>query len=115
MKYAIPSKSNTGLNDFVEEHFGRALYFTIWDEETDSISVVANQSNHFGGTKMPAEFLSEYSQAIVCSGIGTKAIQLCQTINMKVFVGASGTIQETIEKIKAKELQEATATDGCAH
>ncbi len=115
MKYAIPTISTKGRSDEINPHFGRAQFFAIWDEETDEIQVLENQSNHFGGKGLPAEFLNEHCDGIICSGIGVKAIDLCDQIGMKLYTGAHGSVEDTIEAFKAGKLKEATSSDGCTH
>ncbi len=115
MKYAIPTIGNKGLEDELNGHFGRAPFFAIWDEETEVIEVIANESNHFGGVGMPAEFLAKHCDGIICGGIGMKAISLCEQIGLRVLVGADGSVKKVISDFKEGKLREATPGDGCKH
>ena len=58
MKICVPCYSG-GLDDFICEHFGRALAFTIYDTDTGEITVVKNTSEHFGGVGKPPELLKK--------------------------------------------------------
>lgn len=115
MKYAIPVIDNNDRNSLVGEHFGRVPFYGIWDEETDTLEIIPNKSNHFGGVGLPAEFLATKSEAIICRGIGRKAIELCNQLGVALFVEATGTIQETIDLLKSGKLKRADQNDGCAH
>ncbi|MHA1667799.1 MAG: NifB/NifX family molybdenum-iron cluster-binding protein [Candidatus Heimdallarchaeaceae archaeon] len=115
MKYSIPIVGNKGLDERVSEHFGRAPYYAIWNEETDEIEILDNSSEHFGGRGLPAELLAQYSDGILCGGIGSRAISLCEQLGLKVYVGAYGTVREVIAKFKEGKLKEATSKDGCNH
>ena len=115
MKYAMPSKGNRGLNDELAYHFGRAPYFTIWDEETNEIEIVENRSDHFGGKGLPAEFLKQHCDALICGGIGSRAVALCSQIGLRLFVGAEGMISKVISDFKEGKIREATRDDGCKH
>ncbi|OYT25316.1 MAG: hypothetical protein B6U95_09650 [Thermofilum sp. ex4484_82] len=45
MKIAIPSVDDKGLDSFVEQHFGRAKYYTIIElkgKEIEKIEVIEN-------------------------------------------------------------------------
>lgn len=115
MKYAIPSIGNKGLDDQLDGHFGRAPFFTLWNEETDEIEVIENRSDHFGGIGLPAEFLTKYCNGIICGGIGTRAISLCEQLGLRIMVGANGTVRQVISDFKEGKLKEATPGDGCKH
>ena len=115
MKYAIPSIGNKGWEDEISGHFVRAPFYTIWKEETNEIEVIANTSDHFGGKGLPPEFLSEHCNGLICGGIGTRAIALCEQLGIKVIVGAGGTIKQVISDFKNGKLRIANPGDGCKH
>ena len=115
MKYAIPSLGDKGLDEELGYHFGRSPFFTIWDEETNEIEIIENRSDHFGGKGLPAEFLKEHCNGLICGGIGSRAISLCSQLGLRVFVGAEGKISKVIADFKEGKLREATTDDGCKH
>ncbi|MHA1955160.1 MAG: NifB/NifX family molybdenum-iron cluster-binding protein, partial [Candidatus Heimdallarchaeaceae archaeon] len=69
MKYAIPTKGNKGWEDEIDHHFGKAPFFTIWNEKTSEIEVVENVGEH-SGVCLPVDFLVERCNALICGGIG---------------------------------------------
>lgn len=115
MKIAIPTDDHKGLDALICPHFGRSQTYTIWDDEKDTIEVIDNKSAHFGGVGLPAEYLAAHSDAILCGGIGSRAISLCAELNLKVFVSAHGTVKEAIEAYKQGLIKEANLGDGCGH
>jgi predicted Fe-Mo cluster-binding NifX family protein len=115
MKYAIPIIDKNDRSSLVGEHFGRVPFYGIWDDENDSLEIIPNESNHFGGVGLPAEFLATKSEAIICKGIGRRAIDLCTQLGVILFVGATGTVQETIDLLKSGKLKRADQKDGCDH
>lgn len=115
MKFAIPIEEDNSWNSKIGFHFGRVPFFAIWDEEENSVNIIENKSSHRGGAKLPAEFLADHCNGILCSGIGSRAISLCQQFNVRVFMGATGTVQETVELYKAGKLNEASPDEGCQH
>ena len=115
MKYAIPVLNDNGWDTSVGEHFGRVPLYCIWDDESDTIVIIPNASNHFGGVGMPAEFLATKADGIICKGIGAKAIDLCNNLGLKLYVGAPDTVRETVRFMKEGKLPEATRKDGCSH
>ena len=115
MRIAIPTHGRYGLEDHVNPHFGRAPTFTIFDESTGSLEIVENTSEHFGGAGLPPELLSRKRvDALLCSGIGPKAVQAFQSMGIRVFVGASGTVSEALEAFRSGSLREATDAGACA-
>jgi predicted Fe-Mo cluster-binding NifX family protein len=115
MKYAIPILESNGKKSRVGEHFGRVQFYAIWDADDDSIEIVRNESSHMGGRGLPAEFLANICNAIICKGIGSRAISLCNQLGVKVFMGAAETVEETIDLFKNGVLKEASANEGCLH
>jgi predicted Fe-Mo cluster-binding NifX family protein len=115
MKFAIPVEDDKGWNSKIGYHFGRVPFFVIWDEKENSVNTIENRSSHRGGAKLPAEFLADHCNGILCSGIGSRAITLCQQHNVRVFMGATGTVEETVNLYKAGKLKEANPDEGCQH
>ena len=115
MKYAIPVMDKNEWDSTVGEHFGRVPFYGIWDKEANTLDIIPNESNHFGGIGMPAEFLAKHSDAIICKGIGAKAIDLCNQLGLGLFVGAADTIKETIDLFTSGKLTQASREDGCGH
>ena len=107
MKVGIPTLGNKGLEEEVASHFGRAPTYTIVDTETGDVKIVDNRSEHFGGLGKPPEMLaSNKVEIMLCSGLGPRAIHLFENYGIEVFVGASGTVKNTIEEWKAGKLRD---------
>lgn len=114
MKIGIPSMGKKGLNEMVGEHFGRVPAYTIIDTETEAVSILPNTSEHLGGRGYPAQILSQHGvDAMICSGIGRRAISMFNEKGIKVYVGASGTVGETLESFKRGELTECDEDGAC--
>ncbi len=114
MKVGIPTLGNSGLEEMVSPHFGKAPTFTIFDTGTEETRVVPNTSRHAGGRGNAPEQLAENGvQVMLCSGLGPRAIKLFEQFGVEIFVGASGTVKEVLEKWRSGELREATDKDAC--
>lgn len=114
MKVAIPTMGNKGLDDIVGEHFGRVPTFTIFDTETERVKVIPNTSHHMGGSKNPPEILHEQGvDVILCSGLGRRAIQMFQDWGIEVYIGARGTVKDSIKMWKNNLMQMATDRNAC--
>ncbi|MCG3257785.1 MAG: dinitrogenase iron-molybdenum cofactor biosynthesis protein [Candidatus Heimdallarchaeota archaeon] len=115
MKYAVPLDNNDHWNSIVGQHFGHVPYFAIWDEETDTINMIENRSDHKGGVGLPMEFLADKCNGVFCKGAGARAVALGAQLGLQVYMGAVGTLKETIDFFKEGKLHKATHDDGCKH
>jgi predicted Fe-Mo cluster-binding NifX family protein len=114
MKVGIPTLGTQGLSEEISPHFGRAPTFTIVDDETQEVEVIENTSEHLGGVGKPPELLVDHGADIMlCSGLGPKAVHMFESYGIRVFVGATGTVQDTLELWKENILQEATDENAC--
>ena len=113
-RVCVPTMGNKGLGEYVGEHFGRALTFTIVDLSTNEVKIIPNTSEHMGGTGKPPEIIANAGvDVMLCSGLGPRAIQMFEEQGVEVFVGASGTVMDAIKAWKAGKLQEATDENAC--
>ena len=114
MKIAIPTTGKKGLEDQVFPHFGRAPTFTIVDTETLEVELRENVSEHFGGMgKAPTIVGEAGAEALLCSGIGPRAITMFEGLGIRVFTGAAGTVRDSVEAFKQGRFHEATDKDAC--
>lgn len=114
MKVCVPSSGSGGLDDYVGEHFGRVPFYTIVDIDTGEVEVISNESEHMGGSGLPADLLAQEGvDVMICSGLGRKAINLFDQYGITVHVGASGQVREAVEQWKGEKLTEASESDGC--
>jgi predicted Fe-Mo cluster-binding NifX family protein len=111
MRICVPTQGWRGLDEQVSEHFGRAQTFTIVDLETEKVEVIPNTGRHGGGGgKTPAQILVGLGvDALICSGIGPRALNFFEELGIKVYYGAFGTVKSVIERFKTGGLQEASA------
>lgn len=117
MKIAIPTLGRQGMEDQVCPHFGRAPTFTLVDTDasTSTVEILDNVAEHFGGMgKTPSLLRDARADAVLCSGVGPRAINMFEDMGIRVYVGASGTVQSTIKAFMANMLEEATDENACA-
>ena len=114
MKVTIPTMDDLGLASVVCAHFGQTPFFVTVDTETDKVETMANDGQHHGEGRTPAEILVDAgAEAVVCSGMGRRAIQMFQDAGVQVFMGAAGTVQETLSALKEGKLVSATEDGAC--
>lgn len=118
MKIAITSQKNT-LDSEIDQRFGRASGFIIYDIEYGSFEFVNNEQNleaaQGAGIQAAQNILEQKADALVTGHCGPKAFRVLSSAGVKVYIGASGTIKEVIEKFKKGELQEALTADVEGH
>ncbi|MHC1605662.1 MAG: NifB/NifX family molybdenum-iron cluster-binding protein [Candidatus Methanofastidiosia archaeon] len=115
MKIGIPTMGHNGLNEEVGQHFGRVPTYTIFDTQNSEITVIENTGEHMGGMGYPSELLAKKGiDVLLCKGLGRKAVQIFENMGIRVYVGARGSVSDTIDLWKAGELEEATIDNACA-
>ena len=114
MIICIPTMGDKGLDENVGEHFGRVPTYTIVDTDTKNIRIVPNTSHHTGGIGYPPEIMAnEKVDAMVCRGLGRRAITMFKELGIEVYIGASGTVKDAIADYKDGKLIRASESDAC--
>ncbi|MGV8174242.1 MAG: NifB/NifX family molybdenum-iron cluster-binding protein [Methanothrix sp.] len=114
MKICIPTMGESGMEEAICQHFGRAPTFTIVDLDSDAIRVLPNVSEHMGGKGLPTETIfAEGVQVMIVGGLGPKAVQAFNQAGIDVFVGAAGTVKDAIDDWQAKMLARANLDNAC--
>ena len=116
MKICVPTGTSAGLNAPVHEHFGSAPFFTIYDTEKNDCTIVDNTNvHHSHGMCHPLGALGTSAiDAVVCQGMGMRAVQKFNEANIKAYKAIAGTVSEIIRKYQNNELEELTVHNACA-
>lgn len=118
MKIAITSDGQN-LDSQVDLRFGRAKGFIIYNLEDESFEFVDNIQNlnaaQGAGIQAAQNVINQAVEAVITGHCGPKAFNLLTNENVKIFVGAEGTIQDAIRKFKNNELQKADSADVEGH
>lgn len=117
MIICIPTMDSEGLFSEISVHFGKSPYFTlldIKDNKIEKIEIIKNIGRHEGGKKTPAEIIIQSKPDILlCANLGSKAVQMLNKNNVKIFVGASEDVENTFEEWKNDNLQLADGKTVC--
>lgn len=114
MKIAIPSMDDTGLQAAVASHFGQASFFTIVDPDTVEVTVQPNTGHHGDGQQTPATDIADAgATAVLCGGLGRRAVRFFAEAGIEVYMDAQGTVQEAIDAHRRGELPAATEAAAC--
>jgi predicted Fe-Mo cluster-binding NifX family protein len=91
---------------YVSQHFGRCPSFTIveiQENEIKSKEFISNPGHHPG---FIPEFLHKKGvDCIITGGMGRKAAGFFKQYGIETIVGITGTIEETLEKLKKGTLK----------
>jgi predicted Fe-Mo cluster-binding NifX family protein len=118
MKVAITAQGTT-LDAQVDSRFGRAKYFAVMDTEQDTFDCIDNGQNlnaAQGAGIQAAQNVADLNvDALITGHCGPKAFRTLSAANVKIFVGASGTVREAFEMYKNGELKQADQADVESH
>ncbi len=117
MKICLPTETNQGLNAPLYGHFGSAPFFALVDTETGILEVRDNQGQvHAHGACHPAGALEGLGiQAVVCGGMGLRALQKLEKAGIEVYRSEALTVEEALREIREKRSEKLTAEGACAH
>ncbi len=114
MKIVIPTNNKKGLNNKIAEHFGRCLTYTFLNEKGEVIEMIDNTSEHMGGIGLPPELMKKHgANILLCKGLGSKAISLCQELGIDVYVHQAETVKDIFDLWKDNKLEKAGLEDAC--
>lgn len=87
MRLCIPTADDRGLRGRASPHFGSAPFFTLVDDATRDVQVVVNPTAaHRHGRCTPVEELRRRGvEAVVCRGLGARALGHLRTMGIPVL------------------------------
>ncbi len=114
----IVTASGPELSSPVDPRFGRCPYFMVVDSDTLDFKAHPNASQGaMGGAGIQAgQFAGSLGgEAIITGNVGPNASRVLAASNLKVYIGASGTVKEAVEALKSGKLQESASASVGAH
>lgn len=118
MKIAFTT-SGTDLDAPLDQRFGRAPRFLIYDLEQATFETVDNRQNKNaaqGAGIQSAETVAQLGAEVLVTGnCGPKAFRVLQAAGIKVFHSESKTIAEALGKYRAGELSVAASANAESH
>lgn len=110
MKIAITSQGKD-LDAAVDPRFGRTANFILVDTETNAFEVIENKQNlnlpQGAGIQAGKTIVDHKAEAVITGNCGPKAFNVLSAAGVKVFIGAKGTVKESIARYQNGELQAA--------
>jgi len=115
MKVCIPTETNEGKEARVYGHFGSAPYFTVYDTDKGTTEIITNDNqHHLHGACQPLSALANRNiGAVVCGGMGARAVQMLNSTGIKVHLSIEGTVDDVMAQYLAGNLKEITVDNAC--
>jgi predicted Fe-Mo cluster-binding NifX family protein len=113
MRICISSKGKS-LDSEIDPCFGRSLYFIIIDPDSLEFEAIENPYNKAaGGSGIDsALFVAKQEiKVLLTEHCGPNAFHTLQAAGIEVFLRASGTVKETLERYKNGEFEETPSPD----
>jgi predicted Fe-Mo cluster-binding NifX family protein len=106
MKVAVTSQGKT-MDSMIDPRFGRCQYFLIIDLDTDELEVIENSAAAASGDAgvRAAQILNDAKvDALITGNVGPNAIQGLKAGDIKVYTGATGTVESAVNALKKGDL-----------
>jgi predicted Fe-Mo cluster-binding NifX family protein len=120
MKICIPSESGNGKISLIYGHFGSAPFFTLYDPDNGEYQVISNSNDHHEhGQCHPLSVIGVQNiDAIICRGMGRRAVQTLDNAGIKVYVSHAQTVEQSLKefqdnKLEVLDMQGACRGHGC--
>ncbi len=118
MKLAVTSLGET-LDSPIDQRFGRARYFVLYDTETEEWSSHDNQQNlnaaQGAGIQAGQKVAEIGAEAVITGHCGPKAFATLKAGNIELYPGASGTVKEAISAFSEGTLHKSENADVEGH
>ncbi len=105
------SAQGDNKESLVDQRFGRAAYYVIYDDQTNEYSSVENQGkleNSGAGVKASQFVLEQGVDCVITGSLGPKSFMIIQDAGLKGYKNFEGTVEEIIEAFKNNKLVELT-------
>ena len=118
MKVVVTSLGET-LESPVDQRFGRARYFVLYDTESEEWSAHDNKQNleaaQGAGIQAGQTVINLGAEVVITGHCGPKAFVTLHAGNVEVYPDATGTVKEAIDAFQAGKLKKSEDADVDAH
>ncbi len=105
----VPTEGEKGWDESVAGQFGKARTFTLLDTSTNGVKVIKNNGGRNGSkASAPDSFAKENVEAVLAGWLGPDAIASLKGRGILVFVGAKGTVLDTVSDWRKGKFHRAT-------
>ena len=111
MIIAITLDKNTNT---VFGHFGETKNFFLYNSETKDEKIIDNGG--FSHHELVSYLVSLNVNVLICGGMGTHAVDLLNSVNIKVYPGAKGDVKDVLNKyLDNKLVADFSKLHKCSH
>jgi predicted Fe-Mo cluster-binding NifX family protein len=114
MKVVVTSQGGQ-MDSPVDPRFGRARFFVVVDTDSGEPSAVDNSENmnalQGAGVQAAKKVADLGVEAVVSTNVGPKAFSVLAAAGVKVYAGATGTVADAVEQLKAGKLTQAESAN----
>jgi predicted Fe-Mo cluster-binding NifX family protein len=118
MKLVFPSNGK-GIDDHIDQRFGRCPYFVSFDTETRTVSHIDNVQNYQAaqgaGIQSATQVVNMHADVCITGHCGPKAFKVFNTAGVRVITGVDGKIREAIARFSDGNLTFADTADVEGH
>lgn len=119
MKLCVPAEA-ASLDAAVDARLARASCFVIVDSESrEMLTSVPNEQNKQAvsgaGVQASQTIAESGADAVLCANAGPNAFRVLQAAGVKVYLGAAGTVAETVQAFADGKLKEADQANVGGH
>ena len=118
MKIAF-STHGESLNAPLDQRFGRAPRFLIFDDESGSLKAIENTQNlnaaQGAGIQSALTLCEQKVDCVITGHCGPKAFQVLDAANIRIYPCKAETITDAYDQLKADELTAAESANAEAH
>lgn len=112
MRLCIPTEDDRGLSAQLSAHFGRAPYYTIVAEAGEDVDIVENESDHFGGSKRPPQFVADLDvTAVAVDELGQRSKAVFAEQDIEVYQAPAGTVANIVRAFEEDDLSPISSED----
>lgn len=111
MKIAI-SVSENDISSKIDPRFGRAKGFLLVDSETEGFECITNHNVDApggAGIQTAQMVVDRGAEAVITGNVGPNAYRVLEAAGVKVYTGASGSVEKALTDLKAGKLEAAAS------
>lgn len=117
MKICITSEGQT-LEDQVDPHLGRAVFFLLVDTDTMSCQAMPNEAGQAqggAGVRAAEQIIRAGAKAVLTGHCGPHACRTLQAVGVEIYSGLSGTVRQALQAFQEGRLKPDSQPSGPAH
>jgi len=118
LKVAVTATGQT-LDSPLDPRFGRAAYFILYDQESQTFEVTDNSPNlnavQGAGIQAAEKIVKLGADALISGHCGPKAFRVLAVAGIAVYNTEAGSVAEALAELKAGKLTQAASADVAGH